>query len=121
MKIIGFILALIILLGVWFGIYKATTMFDLTNKISPTHNMQKNITDTFDKTRATAESAINSWKQYILSGWQQLILSWQALIDQKKREAEQYLLDQKEKLKAEAQKKLEEEAKKKIQWAFSGR
>lgn len=121
MKIIWFILALLVLAGVGFGIYKASTMFDLSSKVKQTQQVEKSISDTFDKTKTTAETAINSWKQYILSWWQQLLLSWQALIDQKKREAEQYLLDQKEKLKAEAQKALEEEAKKKIQWAFSGR
>jgi hypothetical protein len=43
-----------------------------------------------------------------------LIASGEVLLQQKRLEAEKYLLEQKEKLKAEAQRKVEEEAKKQI-------
>jgi hypothetical protein len=64
---------------------------------------------------------VQSGKQMMSSGVDAIVASWNSIYDQKKKEAEEYLLQQKEQLKKDAQKKLEDEAKKKIEWVFSNR
>ena len=119
MKIIWVVVGIIIILAVGLWIYKTWTMFDLQNTFW--NSKKEQIEVKFQEVKNQTDVMINSWKQYIWSGAQKIIASGEALLQQKKQEAEAYLLDQKEKLKAEAQKKLEQEAKKKIEWVFSGR
>ncbi len=119
MKIIWVIVWIIVLVGIAFWIYKTWTMFDLQKTFWT--SQKEEIELKFKDAQQKADTMINSGKQYVWSGAQQIMASGEALLQQKKLEAEAYLLEQKEKLKAEAQRKLEEEAKKKINWVFSGR
>ncbi len=119
MKIIWVIVGIIVILGIAFWLYKTWTMFDLQNTFWS--NKKEELELQLKEAQQKADAMINSGKQYVESGTQQMIASWEALWAQKKLEAEAYILDQKAKLKAEAQAKLEAEARKKIQWAFSGR
>ena len=119
MKIIWVIVWIIVIVGIAFWIYKTWTMFDLQKTFGT--NQKENIELKFNEAKQQADTMINSGKQYVESGAQQIMASGEALLQQKKLEAEAYLLEQKEKLKAEAQRKLEAEAKKKINWVFSGR
>lgn len=114
MKIVWIIIWLLALVAAVFGIYKASSLFDFADTIPETKTTIENkVKDSVDQSKSYAETAILSGKQIVASWAQQIILSWQALLDQKKKEAEAYLLQQKEQLKAEAQKALEEEAKRK--------
>lgn len=119
MKILWVIVWIIVICGIAFGIYKTWSMFNLQNTFWS--DQKKELELKLKDAQEKADSMINSGKQYMESGTQQIIASWQALWEQKKIEAEAYILDQKAKLKAEAQAKIEAEAKKKINWAFSGR
>ncbi len=112
MKSIIVLLGIAIMIAVWFGIYKSTNLFTGSLTI-PSQASVKESTDTLKK---QGEQEL----QKVASGAQNLVQSWQKLLDQKSEEAKQYLQQQKEQLKQQAQQKLEEEAKKKIQWVFSG-
>ena len=64
---------------------------------------------------------MSSGVQKLESGAQNLLQSWQALFNQKKQDAEDYIRDQKEQLKDSAQQALQDAAKEKINSLFSGK
>ena len=120
MKIIWVILWIILISGVSLWVYKVSTMFSLQDTFW-SDIAKENIKNTLDVTQSQANTLIISGRQYVESGVNTILLSWSALLEQKKLETQQYLLIQKQKLKLEAQAVVEAEAKKKIQWVFSGR
>lgn len=120
MKIIRAIIWVLVVSGVGVWIYKASTMFSLQDTFW-TENVKTQVNEKIEDTKVQADVLINSGKQYIQSWVDHIVLSWQALLEEKKIEAQQYLMIQKQKLKLEAQTRLEAEAKKKIQWVFTGR
>ncbi len=115
MKKIVALIGVLFVIVAWIAIYKAVTFFQFQWDLK--NSAQKQVDAATNKANALVESG----KQMISSGVDSIVASWNSLYEQKKKEAEAYLLQQKEQLKQEAQKRLEEEAKKKIEWVFNNR
>lgn len=109
MKFVWVVLWLIVLGGIGFWLYQYSDVFS----VLPTGRTVKRVQNNIDITVQSGKQMLNSWAQ-------QIVKSGQQLLDQKKQEAEQYLLQQKEMLKQQAQEAVQNEAKKQIQWVFSG-
>lgn len=117
MKYIRILLWIVVVWSVWYGVYKISTIFSDSTVVIPVQALQNKMQDA----KSYSDNIVKNGLQYAESWAQNLLASGQKLLDQKKIEAEQYLIQQKEQLKADAQKRLEEEAKKQIQALFTGK
>ncbi len=120
MKLIGIILWILVVVWVWFGIYKASNIFTFQEAFETVSSPEK-VEVKMNDVKKYGEWLVESGKQYVLSGAEALTASWKAILDEQKKKAEAYLLEQKELLKKEAQKQLEAEAKKRIEALFTGK
>lgn len=115
-KVVFMIWLFVLLAAIGYGIY----VF-VSNPLSP-RLLKKNIGNTreiIDTTMQSGMQYMQSGVQKLESGAQNLLQSWQVLFDQKKQEAEQYLRDQRDQLKADAQQAVQDAAKEKIDSFFN--
>lgn len=112
MKAIIVLIALLILGAIGYGIYTAGTISDFFHLPTKTIGEKQQ----FIKEMQNPDAYV----QKISSGAEQLLQSGKQLLDEKKNQAADYIQEQKEKLKQEAENAVQDAAKKKIESIFSG-
>lgn len=119
------VVGLFLAIGVWWAIYMGIERFQPAAVLE---TQTKKVDKTIDAAKKDAQNTQKKWEALLQSGKQMLqsgadsaIASWQALLNQKKLEAEQYLQNQKNQLKEEAKAAVQAEAKNQIDKVFKWR
>lgn len=119
MKVVLYILGIILLLGIGYGVYHFSTNNELSVKSLFNKQIEKKIDNSLQEGTDYINKQIQSWSQYIASWAQNLLQSWQNYFDEKKQQAEEFIKDTKQQVKDDLQKKAEDEAKNAIESFFN--